>query len=286
MAQSPHWWPCDNPLEAETKYQGTEIAMGIQTHKLIKEGPLVGHTATAPFYVQLAGIAKTNGANAPYCLVNEVVCAELGRMLGLPLPPSTLIDLPASPPKRPAAQKAFASLDFNLQGVRLPPVNPDECVRLLPDLSAGVVLFDVLILNTDRHRGNLSLDTTNQARLTVFDHSHALLGNTPSGGVQRLTDGADILGVNRVPFGGNHQCLLAALKDDRHFDKWLCRIEAIPEFVIDDLVGAAKDLGCSTAEGDSLGAFLKVRRSNIRRIIQNNQAAFSGIAQWSLFNAC
>ncbi len=259
--------------------------MAILTHKLLREASPLGQGVTGAFHVQLQGVAKINGTSAPYCLANEAVCAELGRVLGLPIPPCTLIDLPSKPPTRPAAQKAFASLDFNLQGVQLPPVDPAECVRLLPDLCVGVVLFDVLILNTDRHRGNLSLDTTGVARLTVFDHSHALLGNTAGGAVQRLTQAADILVVNGTPFGGNHQCLMAALTDDRHFDKWLSRIEAIPEFVIDDLVGVAKGLGCTDVEGGSLSAFLKARRSNIRRIVQNNQAAFSGIAQWSLFNA-
>jgi hypothetical protein len=259
--------------------------MPILTHKLLREASPLGQGVTGAFHVQLQGVAKINGSGAPYCLANEVVCAELGRVLGLPVPPCTLIDLPAKPPTRPVAQKAFASLDFNLEGVQLPPVDPAACVRLLPDLCVGVVLFDVLILNTDRHRGNLSLNTTGHTRLTVFDHSHALLGNTAGGGVRRLAEAADRLVVDGVLFGGNPQCLLVALSDDRHFDRWLSRIEAIPEFVIDDLAGVAKELGCSDDEGDSLAKFLKARKSNIRKIIRNNQTAFRGIAQWSLINA-
>lgn len=46
----------------------------------------------------------------------------------------------------------FASLDFNLTGITLLPVDVTQCVNLLPELSAGLLLFDILIANCDRHQ--------------------------------------------------------------------------------------------------------------------------------------
>ncbi len=251
--------------------------MAILTHRLLSEGKQVGIGATGAMFVTLSGVAKTSGPSAPYCLANEVVCADLGRVLGLPVPPYTIIELPVKQPDRPQPVKAFSSLDFNLQGVALPPVNPVECVRLLPDLCTGLILFDILVLNGDRHAGNLNLDTTGHPRLTVFDHSHALLGTTAGQAAQHLAGVGATIGI-----GG--QCLLAHLTTDQHMQKWLGRIEQIPDFMIDDLATAATDLGCSGDEATALASFLKARRSNIRQIIQAHQASFPGIAQWSLFN--
>lgn len=259
--------------------------MAILTHRLLSEDTTTLPGITGARVVRLSAIAKTDGQDAPYCLANEVVCAELGRLLGLPIPPYTLVDLPAKPPTRPVPIRAFSSLDFALQGVRLPPVDPAECVRLVPDLCAGVALFDVLVINTDRHAGNLAMDTSGPPRLAVYDHSHALLGDVRGQAVQRLEAASRILGCDGTLTGPNTQCLLSALTNDLHFDKWLGRIEAIPDFVIDDLVAAAKELGCTGGEGDSLAAFLKDRRSNVRQIIQAHQASFPGITQWSLPNA-
>ncbi len=120
-------------------------------------------------YVYLSAVAKENVANAPYCIPNELICGELGRFLRLPVPPAGIVT-------QAGGSAMVASLDFNLTGNSLPPVNVNQCVRMLPTLSAGLLLFDIWIANCDRHEANFSLDTgTTPPQMSIFDHSHALV---------------------------------------------------------------------------------------------------------------
>ena len=48
-----------------------------------------------------------------------------------------------------------------------------------------MVVFDLFVLNTDRHAANLAF-LPSQKRLDVFDHSHALLGARQGRVQQRL----------------------------------------------------------------------------------------------------
>jgi hypothetical protein len=84
---------------------------------------------------------------------NELICAEIGRFLCLPVSPEGIIHAPNVTP-----EDWFASLDFNLTGTALPPVDTAACVASLPDPSAGLLLFDILIANCDRHRGSFAVD--------------------------------------------------------------------------------------------------------------------------------
>ena len=145
-------------------------------------GPLNMGTAGS-HYVELAARAKCNSGVSPYCVPNEYVCAKLGQFLGLPIAPGDIIIAPGNDPKF-----WYAALDFSREGESLPPVIPEDCLRLMPDLCNGIVLFDILIANGDRSENNLFLDdsgTTPEMRL--FDHELALLGATPGQAEGRLT---------------------------------------------------------------------------------------------------
>jgi len=113
----------------------------------------------------------------------------------LPIPPSGIVYAPNTQP-----QSWSASLDFNLVGATLPPVDTTACVARLPDLSTGLLLFDTLMTNCDRHRGNFAVDFLAQPpKMSVFDHSHALFGFQAGWGQQRLRDLRDHLGVTGGP---------------------------------------------------------------------------------------
>lgn len=232
----------------------------------------LGKSALNPHHAQLRAVIKNSKA-LKYCIPNEIICAEIGRFLGLPVPPCGLVYVPGHDPEH-----WFASLNFNLTATDLPPIDPINCVKELPSLSTGVVLFDVLIGNNDRHRANLHLDTSQKPpRLTVFDHSHALFGPTNGAGEHRL---AGLVGQ----FGIGAHCLLNHIPTDAHLSEWCGRIKGLPNYLIEGVCESTVPLGMITAaEAAAANKFLIERKANIETIIKANKIQFRGIAQWGLF---
>jgi hypothetical protein len=232
-------------------------------------------------YVYLSAVAKENGANAPYCIANELICGELGRFLRLPVPPVGIVTQAGSGPM-------VASLDFNLTGNSLPPVNVNQCVRMLPTLSAGLLLFDVWIANCDRHEANFSVDTgTTPPQMSIFDHSHALFGYATGQGEARLTALRDRLGISwttngPVDSGQHRHCLLDFISTDGDFHHWLERIRSTPDFFIDEVCRDAMPYGATLQEAQAAAGFLKHRRDNLRNIINHHRAEFTAITTWNL----
>jgi hypothetical protein len=231
-------------------------------------------------YVQLSAVAKDN-THAPYCIPNELICGELGRFLRLPVPPVGIVSQTTGTP-------LFASLDFNLTGNSLPPVNVAECMRLLPQLSAGLLLFDIWVANCDRHPENFSVDfLANPPQMNVFDHSHAFFGYAAGAGEARLNALQDRLGIswttnNAVDSGRHRHCLLDVVSSDNGFSFWINRVRAVPDFFIEEICRDAQPFGLTTQEMNAAIQFLKTRRNNLDTIIQNNRAEFTAIQNWSL----
>ena len=236
-----------------------------------REGP-VGIGAAGSFWLTISAVGKPNSDGVPYCIPNEFICGEIGRFLRLPVPPGGLVKVRDEDPPR-----LFASLDFNFTGESLPPIDATRCVERLPDLSTGVLIFDILIANSDRNHGNISVDfSTDPPQMSVFDHGHALLGPTPNQGQQTLNNVRESLGIP------NH-CLHGALSTSEYFDKWMERISAIPGFLIADLCEEMVGYGMITeAEGNAAQNFLVYRRDNLPRIIGANRGQFTAIEQWGL----
>jgi hypothetical protein len=229
--------------------------------------------------VSIPGVAKKNCPTAPYCVPNEVVCGEIGRYLGLPVPPGGVFYSPKG------NDLFYASLDFNLTGNTLPPVNVTECVKGLPIESTGVLLFDIFIANSDRHGRNLSVDFSSRPpKLNVFDHGHALFGSTAGQGVARLTKLKDRLGTSAGSrTAGNRHCLIDQITTDAHFGHWIERIRLIPDYVIEDLCRELPGLGCTRPEADAACEFLKYRRGRMSHIVEGHKSEFTAIPSWRLF---
>lgn len=235
-------------------------------------GGSAAHTATAPMHGQLHAVLK-NSKSLKYCIPNEYICAELGRFLGLPIPPGGICVKKGHDP-----EVWYASLNFNLSATALPPVDPNICVTELPLESTGLILFDILIGNDDRHRNNLSLDLSNPSAkvLSVFDHSHAFFGPTNGKGIDRLARNKNLLSI------GGH-CLLKAIRKDDHFAEWIERIKALPNYLIDQVCNVTVPYGMITsAEAAAAKDFLKHRRTEIENIIKANKSEFAGISTWRL----
>jgi hypothetical protein len=225
-------------------------------------------------------VAKTNCSSTPYCVPNELVCGELGKFLGLPVPLGEVCYSTSS-----NHQLFYVSLNFNLIGSTLPPVNTTRCVKELPEQSAGLLLFDILIGNADRHGRNLSVDfLTKPPTMTIFDHGHALFGKDPGKGVarlERLRDRLAISGGSRTQ--GNRHCILDQIDTDAHFGSWLERIRLLPNYIFDDLCGELPGLGCTKEEAAAAADFLKHRSTHLERIVMANKSEFTGIKTWRLF---
>lgn len=251
--------------------------MPVGSYRIAAIGAQVGIGAAGSTYVSVDAVGKANSANAPYCIPNELICGEIGRFLRLPVPPGGIVT---------SAHHAamYASLNFNIAGVALPPVDPTNCVNLLPHLSTGVLLFDIFIANSDRHPGNLSIATVPPPpQMNVFDHSHALFGHAAGQAQARLAALADGLAVTGGPHTrGTRHCLLDIVNSDQYFQVWLDRIAAVPDFLIEEVCGDALAFGINAAESQAAEDFLKHRRDTFVQLIENHHAEFHGIAMWNI----
>lgn len=250
-------------------------------YRILAFGQQLGIGVAGSQYASVSAVAKYNSPDAPYCIPNELICSEIARFLCLPVPPGGIIHAPDANPT-----DWFASLDFNLTGNALPPINSLRCAMQLPDLSTGVLLFDILVANCDRHRYNVSVDfIACPPQMNIFDHSHALFGFNERQGKQRLVDLRERLGVSGGSHTrGNRHCLLDALMTDEYFEKWVNRISLLPGFLIEEICGKVVGLGITADEANAAVEFIKHRRDCLKKLIEANRHEFRNVQQWSLFS--
>jgi hypothetical protein len=226
-------------------------------YKVVAVGPQVAATATAPVYVGIAGVAKRILPNQPFIVANELVCCNIARSLLLPCPPGALMESGNS--------TYFFSLDFNLAGQALPPVSPSAIVQLFPELAWGILVFDALIMNSDRHPANIAHDATTD-RVQIFDHSHAFL--TPGGDIDQTLAAR---GAN-LAIGGH--CLASVIDTLSGLSVWIEKVKQIPDYFIDGIIEAGCTCGIPSDRKDLLATFMKDRRNNLGSLFSANMANF------------
>jgi hypothetical protein len=113
-------------------------------------------------------------------LIAELICGELGRALGLPVPELVLIDLDpvlANAEPDPEIQELLrASAGLNLGMDYLPgsiAFQPAKPRGVTPELASAIVWFDALIMNVDRTARNPNLLVWHD-KLYLIDHGAAL----------------------------------------------------------------------------------------------------------------
>jgi hypothetical protein len=162
-------------------------------------------------------VAKFRGAaQGPRALVAELICGELGRLLGLPVPPLALIELDPllarSEPDAEIQHLLRASAGTNLAMDYLPGAlnwEPGLAPPPDPELAARIVWFDAYITNVDRTPKNPNLLRWHRA-LYLIDHGAALYFHH---------DWADHLARARSPFPLiKHHALLPLAGDVRAAD--------------------------------------------------------------------
>jgi hypothetical protein len=226
------------------------------SYKIWAWGNQITGSATAPWHVGVNGVAKKADAGLPFLVANELICARLARLLGLPIPPSFVVEKDGEP--------YHVSLNFHLAGEALPPVDPVALVAEHPELACGVVLFDAWIVNMDRHRQNLAFDTYSKA-VTLFDHSHSFYyGQQPQ---TYLANAASSLSI------GGH-CLAQELTSASNFSTWLRRLAEIPRFQLEDAVHDAIIDPFTTADANFALEFLLDRRDRLAGLLSAAGAIF------------
>jgi hypothetical protein len=251
-------------------------------YRMVTKGDQLGIGVAGSHFIRVSAVAKKpSPGKLPYCIPNELICGEIGRFLRLRIPPCAVVR--SSDPPR---EVWFASLDFTEAGDTPAPVGVKGCAACAtkePDLSTGLLCFDILIANPDRHGGNIAFDVyRRRPQLRIFDHSHALFGCCGKGqGIDSLRSIGDAIAISgKAPIGGNRHCLLDHLATDEHLAKWEKRVRDLPGWFIDETCNGAIDLGVTATEAQEAAAFIKRRRDNLRNIIDGNHAEFAAIRQW------
>jgi hypothetical protein len=126
-------------------------------------------------------VLKFRGAGqGPRALIAELLCGELARALGLPVPELVFVELDAAlgrnEPDEEIQDLVAASAGLNLALDFLPGalgLDPLQAAAIAPELAAQVVWFDAYTTNVDRTPRNPNLLLWHR-RLYLIDHGAAL----------------------------------------------------------------------------------------------------------------
>ena len=164
----------------------SETIMPATRYKIWQMGNPVGRGATGSLHVGVAGVAKKGVEGQPFAVANELTCRHLASAILLPVPTGFIIEQEGVP--------YYVSLNFNLAGEDLPPVDAVAFARDEATLASGIVLFDIWIVNSDRNTGNLTY-RSNWGR-QVFDHGSTFFHTAD--GRNYLTEREDRLSMEDI----------------------------------------------------------------------------------------
>jgi hypothetical protein len=179
----------------------------------------------------------------------------------------------------------FASLKFSSSDMPPADIRPDVCFANEADICTGILLFDILIANNDRHPRNIRVDNPAVPRkIHIFDHDQALVGAIRGQGTRRLRELKDRLAITgQPPTNGNRHCFLDVVNTSRYFAEWCRRIDGIPDWFIDGVCAEAAQLGIGIRLSRTVGEFLKHRKRELDKIVRQFQSEFRSIQDWGLF---
>ena len=239
--------------------------MPVTSYKILAWGTPVGHGVSGhgvsgAQYVNVSGVAKRNSEREPHIVASELIAARLGQAILLPIPPAFIVDCDGAP--------WFASLNFNLAGESLPPVRGVQVVDNFPSITAGIILFDIWIMNKDRHCRNLAYHRASK-RLQIFDHSRALMPypNQRAFAEEHRT---------RLAIGPRH-CLAPHIVDALSFSLWFERIQEVPRYYLKAVLEDAVDVGLRADNVDFFLNMLVERRDRLPQLIDDNIQTFPAL---------
>ncbi len=229
-------------------------------YKIYAWGPRLEAGATDKYYTCVQGISKRATERQPYVVFNDLVCSDLARTVRLPVPPSFTVT-------GQDGEKYHVSLDFNLAGESLPPVDPEQVLQAQHSLACGVILFDIWVATKDRHKRNIAF-FEEEYKLQLFDFTHALVG--PRG--NRIQNVGDKPGIDGNHCLANHVQSLAPVRD------WYRRIKEVPEWMIREAVPDGRTLGVEAGKTHECIDFLLQRRERLLDLIQDHPGEFPNVS--------
>lgn len=213
--------------------------------------------------------AKTNSTKSPYLIPNEWICGQIAQFLRLPIPPFALM-------RQPRKRGMFASLRFGTRDTVPNDADPAKCWAADPALCSGIVLFDVLIANDDRHQRNLGVDDpTAPKAILIFDHERAMLGARARAGRARLRQLR-----NRVQI--HHHCLARLVDTARYLGHWIERIRSLPTWYVREACRDVLRMGISASLENEICDFFRYRRDEIEKLVLSNKHWFPRVNDWGL----
>jgi len=219
-------------------------------------GDLVGIGDGEARNMGVAAVAKPASGSSPNLVLNEIVCNDLARALLLPVPPGFAI-------KDDDEQFHYASLNFLLASEDLPPINPKNFVQQNEALSYGIFLFDVWVMNTDRHNENLAHFEATGA-VQIFDHERALLGYVKEENI------GNHLAQSQKKLCVSGHCLAQHLREFSKFSDWLDKIEKIPDYYIKETIESGVPDYISDSTARKLIDFMIERRDTLKGLLRKN----------------
>lgn len=222
------------------------------------------------FHVKTRHVGKRNTAEHPYLIANEWIAAEIAWFLRLPVAPHALMM------KRDRRTRMFVSLNFDRE-TRPRDVDAPILWKAKRDLCVGILMFDVLIANVDRHEGNIKADKPdNPSEVHILDHERSLFYCMAKHGTRRLRNYWDDPGIY------NH-CIADCADTCDGFGPWARRIGLIPEDFIDEVCEDVREVGITDRECERVKDFIKHRRDELDAIVLGNKGLFPNINDWRLF---
>ncbi len=221
-------------------------------------------------------LAHWNSPTSPYLLANEWICGNIANFLRLQIPPFSLF----REGRQPRSRKLFGSLWID--DIAPPDTIAEKCVRQHPRDCAGIVVFDILVANSDRHKDNLRVDDPLEpSEVFVYDHDRAFFGyvkGEAASRLDRLTNRLGITGGSQST--GNAHCLIEHLSSSDDIRYWAERVETIPLWFIEEV---CNDECVPIRLRDAGISFLRHRKDNIRKVISSNRDQFPGVKDWGIF---
>jgi Phosphatidylinositol 3- and 4-kinase len=229
--------------------------------------------------VKTEAVGKSQWEESPYLIANEWISANIAQFLRLPVPPFAIV--------RKKRRDTAMFISYSYDGDTKPDdVEPAILYRRFPKECTGVVVFDILVANCDRHGGNLQVDKpSNPKTFYIIDHERSLFYVDEGKGIDRLRSRENRLGISDGRDStDDYHCLIEHLDSVEHIEEWIGKVRSLPDWFIDDVCEEMhKDLSIKRRECDFVKEFLKRRREEIQKLISGNKSRFPSIGTWPLF---
>jgi len=231
----------------------------------------LGGASGAKLFTVLA-VGKANTPRYPYCVANEKIATDIGRVLGLRIPEALLYRL------RGEWHVFSCFVERTESGEGVPEGTAAELNRYFlerPNELHGMICFDLLVGNNDRKTDNLIFSQADTA-VTLIDHANALFyrkTETASPGIARLESIEDNLSAM---FDKKHW-FLAGLTSWDLVDNWCARISELPSYYVESVVENLPSELLTDAERRAVIDFIEKRKKVLGEIISENLPLFPGL---------